>query len=294
MEFDQLKGFYNVAKLRSFTEAAQKLYLTQPAISLQVKALEEELGERLFERVGRSIKLTHPGEILFRLAEEIVGKMDEIQAIMGELHSLERGRFILGTSDTTSLYFIPDLVKEFRKAHPNIELHLVNRISQEVIRRVLECEVDLGIVSLPVSETRLQAVPLMKHPLVCVVSGDHPLSCRKVVRPNDLAGEPMIALERESTTRKRIDEYLSENGVEPRTVIELGSFEIIKKFVAIGLGISLIPQRVVENGAEGIRAIPLAKGPPHIELGAVFRKDRFLPHPAKAFLEMAEKHFGVS
>src|ERR1041385_6536040 len=143
MEFDQLKGFYNVAKLRSFTEAAQKLYLTQPAISLQVKALEEELGEKLFERTRRKIQLTHAGEILYRLAEEIVGKLDEIRSVMGELHALERGRFVLGTSDTTSLYFIPDLIKEFRRAHPNIEILLVNRISQEVIHRVLECEVDL-------------------------------------------------------------------------------------------------------------------------------------------------------
>jgi DNA-binding transcriptional LysR family regulator len=291
MEFDQLKGFFQVAKLKSFTEAAQKLYLTQPAISLQVKALEEEMGEKLFERVGRRIKLTHAGEILFRLTEDIVRKMDEIRSVMGELHSLERGRFILGASDTTSLYFIPDLIKEFRRAHPNIELLLVNRISQEVVRRVIECEVDLGIVSLPAAEPRLSVKPLIKHPMVCVVAADHPLAGRKMVRAADLAGEPMIALEKESTIRRRIDAYLSENGVQPRTVIELGSFEIIKKFVAIGLGISIIPERAASIGFDGIRAIPFAKNPPSIELGAIFRKDRFLAHSARAFLELAEKHF---
>src|SRR2546422_996910 len=135
MEFDQLRGFYQVAKLRSFTEAASKLYLTQPAISLQVKALEKELGEKLFERVGRRISLTLAGEILSRRAEEIVGKVDEIRSVMGELSTLERGRFRLGASDTTSLYFIPDLIKEFRAAHPNIELQIQNRISKEVARR---------------------------------------------------------------------------------------------------------------------------------------------------------------
>jgi DNA-binding transcriptional LysR family regulator len=291
MEFDQLKGFYQVAKLKSFTEAAQKLYLTQPAISLQVKALEEELGEKLFERVGRRIKLTHAGEILFRLAEEIVGKLDEVRSVMEELHTLERGRFVLGTSDTTSLYFIPDLVKEFSRAHPNIELLLVNRISQEIVRRVVECEVDLGIVSLPVTEPRLEVVPLIRHPLVCIVAADHPLASRKLVRPGELGTEPMIALERESTTRRRIDSFLAEGGAQPRIVIELGSFEIIKKFVAIGLGVSIIPERAALHGGEAIRVIPFAKSPPYIELGAVYRKDRFLPHSARVFLDLAEKHF---
>ena len=291
MEFDQLKGFYHVAKLLSFTEAAHKLYLTQPAISLQVKALEEELGEKLFERVGRKVKLTHAGELLLRRAEEIVGKMDEIRSVMGELQTLDRGRFVLGTSDTTSLYFIPDLIKEFRRAHPNIEIHMVNRISQEVVRRVVDCEVDLGIVSLPVVEPRLQVVPLIRHPLVCIVSSEHPLAGRKHVRPGDLAGEPMVALERDSTTRRKIDAYLGTNGIEPMTVIELGSFEIIKKFVAIGLGISIIPERAAGGATDGYRKIPFAKSPPHIDLGAVVRKDRFLPHPARAFLELAESYF---
>ncbi len=291
MEFDQLKGFYHVARLESFTEAAQKLYLTQPAISLQVKALEEELGEKLFERTGRRIKLTHAGEILFRHAEEIVGKMDEIRSVMGDLHALERGRFSLGTSDTTSLYFIPELIKEFRNTYPNIELKMVNRISSEVIRRILDCEVDLGIVSLPVSDSRLQVLPLIKHPLVCVVSKDNSLAGRKLVRPIELAGQPMLALERESTTRKRIDSYLVQNGVHLKTVMELGSFEIIKKFVAIGLGLSIIPQRAVSSSSDGIQILKFAKTPPSIELGAVYRKDRFLPHAARAFLDLSEKHF---
>jgi len=291
MEFDQLKGFYQVAKLRSFTGAASKLYLTQPAISLQVKALERELGERLFERVGRRITLTSAGEILYQLAEQVVGKLDEIKSVMGEIHRVERGRFTLGASDTTSLYFIPELIKEFRRAHPNIELVLVNRISQEVVRRVVDCEVDLGIVSLPVTEARLQVVPLLKHPLACVVSADHPLAARKHLRPEDLKGESMVALERGCTTQKEIDAFLGANGVTPKTVIELGSFEIIKKFVEIGLGIAIMPERAARTGADGIRLVHFAKSAPHIELAAVYRKDRFLPHTARAFLDLAVGHF---
>jgi LysR family hydrogen peroxide-inducible transcriptional activator len=291
MEFDQLRGFYLVAKLGSFTEAASKLYLTQPAISLQVKGLEREFGERLFERAGRRISLTPAGEILFVLAEEIVGKLDEIRSVMGELSALERGRFVLGTSDTTTLYFIPDLIKEFRRAHPRIEMHIENRVSQEVVRRVVDCEVDLGIVSLPVEERRLAVVPLLRHPLACLVASDHPLAERKLVRPQDLEGHPMVQLERGSTTRRRIDAYLTHYGVSPLTVIELSSFEIIKKLVAIGLGIAIIPEGAARNAGDAIHVLRFAKGPPHIELGAVYRRDRSLPHPARAFLKMAEDHF---
>ena len=290
MEFDQLKAFYWVAKLQSFTQAARKLFVSQPAISLQVKALEKELAEKLFERVGRRISLTNAGQIVFRKTEEVFLKVDEIRSVMSELSQLERGRFTLGTSDTTSLYFIPELIKEFLRAHPNIELQIVNRISQEIVRRVLDCEVDLGIVSLPVEEARLTVAPLIKHPLACVVASDHPLAGRKVVRPPDLAPHGMVALERSSTTQKRIDRFLADHGVTLRTVIELGSFETIKKFVAIGLGIAIIPERATRSGADGIRTVHFAK-PPHIELGAVYRKDRFLPHPARAFLELAEAHF---
>lgn len=290
MEFDQLKGFYQVAKLRSFTKAASKLYLTQPAISLQVKALEKELAGKLFERVGRRVSLTPAGDALFRLTEDIFGKLDEVRAVMSELNNLQRGRLVLGTSDTTSLYFIPELIKDFRKAYPNIELEIVNRMSQEVVRRVLDCEADLGIVSLPVAEARLMVVPLLRHRLVCVVAADHPLAGRKLVRPSDLGGQPMVALERGSTTRKRIDSYLSDHGVSARTVIELGSFETIKKFVAIGLGLSIIPELAARSGQDGIRAVRFHKAP-RIELGAVYRKDRFLPHAARAFLDLARGHF---
>jgi len=221
----------------------------------------------------------------------VVGKLDEIRSVMGEIRKMERGRFILGASDTTSLYFIPGLIKEFRRAHPNIELVLVNRISQEVVRRVIDCEVDLGIVSLPVNEARLQIVPLLRHPLACVVSADHPLAGRKHLRPGDLSGEPMVALERGSTTQKEIDAFLAANGVTPQTVIELGSFEIIKKFVEIGLGVAIMPERAAHTGGDGIQVIHFAKNPPCIELAAVYRKDRFLPHTARAFLKLAQVHF---
>ncbi len=133
--------------------------------------------------------------------------------------------------------------------------------------------------------------PLLKPPMVCIVSGSHALAGKKFVRPADIAGEPMIALEKDSTIRHRIDAYLGENGAQPRTVIELGSFEIIKKFVAIGLGISIVPERAAATGADGIKAIPFVKAPPFLELGAIYRKDRFLAHSGKAFLELAEKYF---
>ena len=291
MDFDQLKGFYQVARLKSFTKAAGKLYLTQPAISLQVKALEKELGVRLFDRVGRKIALTDAGESLVRLAEEILGKVSEVRVVMDDLSQLRRGRFSLGTSDTTALYFIPALVKEFRGAHPNVEMVIHNRVSQEIVRRVMDCEVDVGIVSLPVEDPRLEVVPLLENSVACVVALDHRFAHRKMIRPRELAGEAFVSLEKSTTTQRRIDAFLSRHGVTPRTVIELGSFEIIKKFVGIGLGISIIPICAVDPRVDGLSVVRFARHAPTLQLGLVHRKERFLPQSAQAFVALARAHF---
>ena len=120
MEFDHLRGFYYVAKLKSFTDAASRLFLTQPAISLQVKNLEKAIGEKLFHRHSRTIRLTETGEILFGIVEDLVGKLDDIQRVIHEIQRVERGRLSLGASDTLSLYYLPGLLKSFLGTYPNI------------------------------------------------------------------------------------------------------------------------------------------------------------------------------
>jgi len=293
MEFDHLKGFFYVAKLGSFTEAAGRLYVTQPAISLQVKALEKEVGEKLFDRVGRSIKLTHAGSILYRQVEGLIAKLDEIQRTVGEIKSLEVGRLFLGASDTTSMYFLPCLLKAFLKVHARIDLRIVSLISAHVIRKVLDREIDLGIVTLSGTVFSLETLPLFRQQFVCIACRDHPFADRKVVDLQEISGEPMIVLEKQCLTRQIIDGHLEQQCSKLRPVIELSNFEIIKHYVCAGLGIALVPEAAVQSARDGISVIRL-RNPLSVDVGIVFRKDRELSQPARAFLVMAREFFSRS
>jgi DNA-binding transcriptional LysR family regulator len=297
MDFDQLKGFYYAAKLKSFTEAASKLYLTQPAVSLQVKALENEIGTKLFERVGRTVRLTYAGEVMFVQAEHLVCVFDNIEQEARALKALEKGRLLLGASDTTSAYSLPDLLKAFKSSYPKVEVKIESMYSSGVARKLLDRELDLGFVTVSQGEPRekeqrFSAVPLFAQKLVCIVPSGHPFSRLRSVAASDLAGEPLILLGSESLTRKRIDGYFERAGRSPSVTYELSNFEIIKRFVAAGLGVSLVPEIAVAQPVPGLQVVAL-KRRLTVEVGILHHRDRVLSRPAAAFLEMARRHFAV-
>lgn len=290
MDLEQLKGFYFTARFRSFTAAAKKLYLTQPAISLKVKALEEEVGEKLIERVRRSIRLTAAGQVLYDHAEDLLGKFEELERVAHDLKELERGRLAIGASDTTSIYFLPELLKEFRSEHPHVELEIQSEFSSNVVEKVIDRDVDVGVVTLPQEHPRLEVVQLFSQRLVCIVDKGHRFCDLKAVRLADLADEPLILLGKSSLTRQRIDASLARAATRLRVVLELSSFEIIKHYVAAGHGISLVPERAVELLLPGLAAIAL-RTRIRIDVGAIYRADRALSRPARVFLERALAHF---
>lgn len=290
MDFDQLKGFYYTAKLKSFTGAAKKLYLTQPAISLKVKALENAVGEKLLERVGRRVTLTPAGEVLYHQAESLMAKLDEVERVVEDLKSLERGRLSIGASDTISIYFLPELLKSFSSCHPKIELAIESLFSTNVIRKVLDREVDLGIVTLCQVDKRLSFEPLFAQKFVCIVPEGHRFSGQSSVKISDLADEPLILLGKESQARKRIEAYFLRQEKTVQPVMELSSFEIIKRYVAAGLGASIVPERAVTHLLPGVTVIPLRQSL-SVKVGVVFHRDRTLSHAATVFLNMAREFF---
>jgi len=290
MEFDHLKGFYHVARLGSFTEAATRLYLTQPAISLQIKALEKEVGERLFDRIGRTIRLTHAGGILYKQVEEILAKLDELELTIRELKSLERGCLSLGASDTMSIYFLPDLLTAFLKAHPRVELRITSVLSPLVLRKLLDREIDLGIITLSsLLPKPVEVVPLLEQRLICIVEPNHPFAARKLIDTEEIAAQPLILLEQGSVTRKCVDEHLAGCGCQCRPVVELSNFEIIKRYVATGLGVSLIPEGAVLAG-DNVTPVAIRQNIA-VRVGVIYRQDRRLSHPAGAFLDLARDFF---
>ena len=290
MEYDQLKGFFYVAKLGSFTQAAGRLYLSQPAISLQVKALEKEIGERLFDRVGRKIRLTHSGEVLFKETEELVGKLDEIQSIVQQFKSVGRGRLKLGASDTTSIHVLPRLLQDFLVEYPNVDLTVSSAYSTDVKRLVIDRELDVGIVTLPVSDSRLDVVPLFSQVFAAIVPSKHPFAARKQLRGKDFASTNLILLESGSTTRQIVDAFLAGEGVAPAPNMEFSNFEIIKRYVAEGLGVSVVPRGAVDEARDGVRVVTLQRKV-SVESGAIYRRDRRISHTARAFVDMARSYF---
>ena len=291
MDLDRLKGFVETAREKSFTRAAEKLFLTQPAVSLQVKALEDELGEALFERRGRQILLTGAGRLLFARAEAILEMAEQIRQDMAALGELRAGRLSIGTSDTNCAYVLPPAVKAFRQAYPGIEIRLTDRMSPEVVRLVLEGAVDFGLATLPVTEPRVRTRPLFIREDVAVCGPTHRLAHAETVDLRALSDSAMLMLERGSTSRGLMDRMFSEAGLHPQVTMELGSIEVIKRFVEIGLGVAIVPEVAVREEVRSGRLTALrATGLPVRQVGMVRREGGHLSRAATAFLRFLEMH----
>ena len=291
MDLDRLRGFVETAREKSFTRAAEKLFLTQPAVSLQVKALEDELGEDLFERRGKQILLTEAGRLLFARAETILEMAEQIPQDIAALGELRTGRLSIGTSDTNCAYVLPPAVKAFRQAYPGIEIRLTDRMSPEVVRLVLEGAVDFGLATLPVTEPRVKTRPFFIRDDVAICSPTHPLAPTETVDLHSLSDCAMLMLERGSTSRGLMDRMFAEVGLQPHVTMELGSIEVIKRFVEIGLGVAIVPEVAVRDEVTSGRLTALrVTGLPARQVGMVRREGGHLSRAAAAFLRFLEMH----
>ena len=285
MEFEQLRGFLETAREKSFTRAAEKLFRTQPAVSLQIKSLETELGQRLFERHGKRVTLTEAGRLLYGRAEQIFAVVDVIKNDMSGLGELRSGRLSIGTSDTNCAYILPPVVEAFRLSYPGVEIRLTDRMSPEVARLVVDGTVDFGIATLPVQDTRLDTEPLFRRKDVVIARPDHPLASRSRLTLSHLSEEPLLALEEGSTSRGLTDRIFLEAAIQPRIAMELGSIEVIKKYVEIGLGIAIVPEVSVRAEIAGGRLSKLnVRGVPSRQVGIVRRTGGHLSPSAEVFL----------
>ena len=255
MELHQLRGFHEIARQRSFTRAAERLFITQPAISLQLKALEDELGETLLERAHKHIRLTPAGEILLRHTKAVLGALESAQAEIAGLRQELRGRIVLGTSDTNSTYVLPEALRAYRDESPLVEVDIRNKMSTEVGRLVVDDEVDLGLATLPVREReRLEeSQTLFTRQDVLICPPGHALAGRKQIALKTVADYPLLALEPGSTTRYLLEQSFRRADLKPRISMNLGSIEVIKRFVEIGFGVALVPKIAVEEEIESGR-----------------------------------------
>ncbi len=299
MELRQLETFAQVAHWQSFTKAADALSLTQPAVTRQIAALEQELRTRLLERMGRKVRLTAAGEALYRYAVEILRLAREAERAVADVVAGTAGRLAVGASSTTATYILPPLLRRFRETYPGVELSIHTGVSAQVAEMVIASEVDVGIVTGLGEPGGLIEIPLADYATGVVVYPEHPLAQRiadpdfaaQGVSAEELAGSPLILMEEGTNLRTYVDRLLSAAGVEERVTMELDNVEAIKKMIEARLGISLLPLISVqaEVAAGRLIALPLADVPgAHRRIVAIHRPDKYLSAALKAFLALLQ------
>ncbi|WP_018877132.1 LysR family transcriptional regulator [Thioalkalivibrio sp. ALE28] len=261
----RLQVFLTVARLLSFTRAAEVLHMTQPAVTFQVRQLEEQLDTRLFDRNHNRVTLTDAGRLVQRYAERIFDTYGELEAALRELKGANGGALVIGASTTVAEYMLPALLGAFRREHPDIGIRLRVGNTESVVLMVEEGSVDLGIVEAPVTHRSLQVQPCLVDQLRLIVPPDHELAKRESVRVADFIERPFICREEGSGTREVIMEYLGRAGYDRsslRGCMELGSSEAIKGAVVARMGLSVLSEAVVAKELELGELVALPLSPP--------------------------------
>jgi DNA-binding transcriptional LysR family regulator len=286
MNLNQLRVFHSVAKLRSFSRAADALCLTQPGISKHIKLLEAYYGVRLFDRLGKKVILTQAGEILFDKAEMMFDHLNEAKVQIDDMKSLTGGKIDIGASVTIGVYVLPNLLGNFIRRYPSIKIALDISLSQEIERKVLSNSLDLGFVGHPVKDERLSIHRFLTDELVVIVPPEHSWAKRKTIQPHQLVDQPFLVSREGSGTRRTIEEQLRLKGIHLNRIMEFGNTECVKKAVEAGLGISIISRQVVarEVSLNLIRPIPLTGIRTKRDFYIIHLKDKYLNNLVQAFL----------
>jgi len=294
MDLDQLHTFLEIVRLKSFSKAAQTCYRTQPAISAQVRQLEQDLNTTLFERLGTRIALTTAGKIFADYAEQILALRRRAQEVINELERVPRGEIVIAANEATCIYVLPSVFSEYKKQFPNVQLHVDRSYGIRVMAAVLDNLADFGITQLPVEDKKLQVVKIHSDEIRLLVPAGHPLAGRESVEPKDVVSEPLL-LPKSGTTRARLNAWLEPVEDEIQTSMELDSTEMIKHFVIAGLGISFLAAShcKVEERLGKLATVSLAPEPMIRRLGLIYRKDKSLSKAALGFIQVTIDHAGA-
>jgi len=288
MEFAQLEALVAVARARSFSRAAEQLARTQPALSIAVKKLEEEVGALLFDRSQKEVTLTEAGRILFDYAQKILNLRREAIGTIEELRQLHTGRVTIGANESTSLYVLPRIILAFRQRYPTIKIEVYRSFSERLPHEIKERNLDFGIVSFDPNDGELASFPILEDELVLILPPEHPLAARERITLKDLGGEPFIAHNVRSPARERVIQAFRRARVPLNIAIELTSIETIKEFVKMGLGLAFVPRMCIqEELAQGkLATVPIHGFRHRRVLRVIYLRDKVHSHAAQKFLEV--------
>ncbi len=287
----QLRGFCYAAKAGSISKAAERLLLSQPSVSLQIQALERELGTTLFERRGPRIKLTPEGESLYELAQPLVKGIDTLhESFAATGGRLESGELNIAAGETTILYLLPEPMARFAREHPGVALRLHNVTGRDGLAMLRADEADFAVGSMLEVPADITYRPVFRYDPVLITPLGHPLAGCDKVTLKDISPYGLILPPRHLSTWRIVDLVFGQHSVPYRVALEAGGWEVIKKYVEMGLGVSIVTDLCL-TGSERLARIPLGRYFPRRSYGIVLRRGKFLSPQAQRFIDIMDPEF---
>ena len=290
MDINQLEVLVTVAREKSFSRAAEVLERTQPAVSQAIQRLEQEVGEKLFDRSSKDGTLTSAGEVLLDYARQMLNLRHSANTALREMRNLHNGKVTISANEHTVFYLLP-VIEEFRKRHPMIKIEVQRGVASRIPKQITGREVELGVISFKPNDTSLRAISVMNDELVLVVAPQHRLADRKSVSVKDLGDETFIAHNAVSPYRQKVIETFAKYDTRLNISVELPSLEAIKRLVETGIGVALVPKLSAASEISSHHLIGLSVREMKLErkLNIVYRKNSVLSHAAQEFLKIAKE-----
>ena len=290
MDINQLEVLATVAREKSFSRAAEVLNRTQPAISQAIRRLEQDVGEKLFDRSSKDGTLTFAGEVLLDHARQMLNLRQSAVNAIREMRDLQHGKITISANEHTVFYLLP-LIQEFRKMHPLIKIEVQRGVASRIPKEITAREVELGVISFEPSDDSLVSIPVLTDELTLIVATTHPFAERSVVSVKELGNEIFIAHNAPSPYRQKVLETFDKHKTRLHIAVELPSLEAIKRLVERGVGVALVPKLTAQSEiASGqLRGIAVKEMKLERKLNIVYRKSSELSYAAKAFVKLARE-----
>ncbi|MCT8138230.1 LysR family transcriptional regulator [Anaerobacillus sp. CMMVII] len=283
MEIRQLQCFFETAKSNSFTKAAEKLYIAQPAVSMAIKKLEKELGITLFHRHDRAVRLTVEGERFLIHVQKIFDQLEEARLEMEELRGLERGEVKLGLPSMMGSFYFPNIIVAFKKAYPHLNISIIEDGTKQIQANIENDTIDLGVIILDETTKELESIPIINEEMVVCVPATHKLAQGKSITYEQLAGEALVLFKEGYFQRDIVINHIQDLGLVPNIAFETNQISLTKSLTRKGLGVTLFLKMVIQDDKD---FVPLSLTPPiTLSLGLAWKKRTYLSKANEAFVD---------
>ncbi|MDD9270516.1 LysR family transcriptional regulator [Paenibacillus sp. GCM10023248] len=288
MEFRQLEYFAAICKEMHFTRASEKLGMSQPTLSHQIKTLEDELGVPLFDRIGKKIAITEAGKILLAECKVIFSSLENVKVQIMELQKVARGTLSIGALPGELTQLVSSVLLDFHYIYPEIQIKVINL--DDIVERVMQNEIDLAITIFPIEDERIRKIPLYKEDMYLVVSSQHPLADQERINFEDINQYPVVLFPQSHKCRQVIDFTSNSCGLTIEPIIETTAIETIISLVKTGAAVTALSKTYVNmyNDAQ-LTAIQIVNPTLSREIGIIYHKDKYISQATRLFIDLLSK-----